>query len=207
MTPFIPLVSRREMLRRTALGFGTIGLAGTLQSAGLLGKAAAATSSPSSGRTHFAPKAKRVIYLFMNGGPSHVDTFDPKPALKDHEGEVPTSNTMRKKKGGFVPSPFEFAAHGENGVVMSELFPNLARRADDLCVIRSMHTDVPNHEPGLILMHSGTQQPTRPSVGAWVSYGLGTENQNLPGFVVLAPRRPVVGPHLWSNSFLPGAYQ
>src|SRR3954463_2259405 len=103
-TPFIPLVSRREMLRRTAIGFGSIGLAGTMQAAGLLGTASAAT--PGNSGLHFAPRAKRVIYLFMNGGPSHVDTFDPKPALKDHEGEVPTSNTGRKKKGGFVPSPF-----------------------------------------------------------------------------------------------------
>jgi hypothetical protein len=148
-----------------------------------------------------------VIYLFMNGGPSHVDTFDPKPALKKHEGEVPTSDTGRKKKGGYVPSPFQFSAHGESGLVMSELFPNLARLADDLCVVRSMHTDVPNHEPGLLLMNCGHQQPVRPSMGAWISYGLGTENQNLPAFVVLATRRPVVGPALWSNSFLPAAYQ
>src|SRR5438067_11031220 len=205
-TPFMPLVSRREMLCRTAIGFGSIGLAGTMQAAGLLGQAAAATTGGAPG-LHFAPRAKRVIYLFMNGGPSHVDTFGPKPALKDHEGEVPTSDTMRKKKGGYVPSPFAFAPQGESGVVMSELFPNLASRADDLCVIRSMHTDVPNHEPGLLLMHSGNQQPIRPSMGSWISYGLGTENQNLPAFVVLAPRRPVVGPQLWSNSFLPGAHQ
>jgi hypothetical protein len=202
-TPFVPLVSRRDMLRRTAIGFGTIGLAGTMQSAGLL---ALASGGPLE-RLHFAPRAKRVIYLFMNGGPSHVDTFDPKPALKDHEGEIPDKNTMRKKKGGFVPSPFAFAAHGQSGVVMSELFPHLARHADDLCIIRSMYTDVPNHEPGLLLMHSGNQQPIRPSMGSWISYGLGTENENLPAFVVLAPRRPVIGPFLWSNSFLPGSHQ
>src|SRR5438270_9470432 len=100
-----------------------------------------------------------------------------------------------------------FVPHGASGGVMSDLFPNLAARADDLCVIRSMHTDVPNHEPGLLLMHSGNQQPVRPSMGSWVSYGLGTENQNLPAFVVLAPRKPVIGPFLWSNSFLPGAHQ
>ena len=202
----VPLVSRREMLARSAAGFGAIGLAGAMHAAGMLGGSAqAATGRP--GQPHFAPRAKRVIYLFMNGGPSHVDTFDPKPSLKDHEGQVPEEDTMRKKKGGFIPSPFTFAPHGESGVVMSELFPNLARHADDLCVIRSMHTDVPNHEPGLLLMHSGNQQPIRPSIGAWVSYGLGSENQNLPAFVVLAPRRPVVGPHLWSASFLPGAHQ
>src|SRR5262245_522137 len=209
-TPFIPLVSRREMLRRTALSFGSLGLAGTMQAAGLLGSARAATSSSASPiltKTHFPPRAKRVIYLFMNGAPSHVDTFDPKPALKEHEGEQPAGDNGRKKKGGFMASPFVFAPQGKSGVVMSELFPHLARCADDLCVIRSMHTDVPNHEPGLLLMHSGNQQPIRPSMGSWISYGLGTENENLPAFVVLAPRKPVIGPFLWSNSFLPGAHQ
>jgi hypothetical protein len=201
-----PLVSRREVLRRTAIGFGTIGLAGALQGAGLLGEGQAqAGSLPVA--MHFKPRAKRVIYLFMNGGPSHVDTFDPKPALKDHEGQVPESNTGRKKKGGYIPSPFTFTPQGQSGVMMSELFPNLARCADDLCVIRSMHTDVPNHEPGLLIMTCGNQQPIRPSMGSWVSYGLGSENQNLPAFIVLATRRPVVGPALWSNSFLPAAYQ
>src|SRR6187401_433589 len=203
----LSLVSRREMLSRSAAGFGAIGLTGAMQAAGLLGGSVQAASGSANALPHFAPRAKRVIYLFMNGGPSHVDTFDPKPALKDHEGQFPEGNTMRKKKGGFVPSPFTFAPQGHSGVVMSELFPNLARCADDLCVIRSMHTDVPNHEPGLLLMHSGNQQPIRPSIGAWVSYGLGTENQNLPSFVVLAPRKPVVGPHLWSASFLPAAHQ
>ena len=198
-------LSRRERLHRAGMGFGALGLASVMQSAGRLAAADVAGGARSAG-PHFAPKAKRVIFLFMNGGPSHVDTFDPKPALKTHEGKKPPENG-RKVKAGFVPSPFAFRPHGRSGVVMSELFPHLAKCADDLCVVRSMHTDVPNHEPGLILMHSGTQQPTRPSLGSWVSYGLGTENQNLPGFVVLAPRRPVVGPHLWSSSFLPGAHQ
>jgi hypothetical protein len=184
-------LTRRDLLARAGMGFGLLGLAGTLRAA-----------SPTA---HVAPKAKRAIFLFMNGGPSHVDTFDPKPALLKHEGQKPSGTN--RAKAGFVPSPFAFQAHGRGGVVMSELFPNLARVADDLCVIRSMHTDVPNHEPGLLLMHSGNMQPIRPSIGSWVSYGLGTENQNLPGFVVLAPRRPVVGPHLWSSSFLPAAHQ
>ncbi|MGE3780426.1 MAG: DUF1501 domain-containing protein, partial [Pirellulaceae bacterium] len=206
MVPFAsPPLSRREALRRTALGFGAIGLAGALQSSKLPG--AALRSDGPAGGMHFPVRAKRVIYLFMNGGPSHVDTFDPKPRLKDYEGKLPEENTQRKKKGGFVPSPFQFAPRGESGVVMSELFPQLAHCADDLCVIRSMHTDVPNHEPGLLLMNAGHQQPVRPSMGSWISYGLGSENQNLPAFIVLATRRPVVGPALWSNSFLPGAYQ
>src|SRR5262249_3921132 len=168
---------------------------------------AAGLPGTAQGRSQFPARAKRVIFLFMNGGPSHVDTFDPKPALKRHEGEKPSGRFERNAKLGYMPSPFAFRPHGQSGVVMSELFPNLARCADDLCVIRSMHTDVPNHEPALLLMNSGNQQPIRPSMGSWVSYGLGCENQNLPAFVVLAPGRPVVGPQLWSNSFLPGAHQ
>jgi hypothetical protein len=194
----MPLMSRRDLLRRAGMGFGLLGLAGTLQAAGRL--------SPTP-RMHFTPRAKRVIFLFMNGGPSHVDTFDPKPALQKHAGEKPTSKLFRAAQAGFAPSPFRFEQHGRSGVVLSELFPHLAQCADDLCVIRSMHTDVPNHEPGLIMMHSGVQQPVRPSLGSWLSYGLGNENENLPSFVVLAPRRPVVGPQLWSSSFLPGAHQ
>jgi hypothetical protein len=203
---FLAMISRRELLRRAGAGFGTLGLAGALHSAGLLGALQAAPRGGAA-RTHFPARAKRVIFLFMNGGPSHVDTFDPKPALKEFEGDKPGGEHQKRAKAGFLPSPFEFRAHGANGLVLSELFPRLARRADDLCIIRSMHTDVPNHEPGLLLMHSGNQQPIRPSIGSWVSYGLGTENENLPSFVVLAPRHPVVGPHLWSSSFLPGAHQ
>jgi hypothetical protein len=202
-------LTRRQMLQRAGTGFGMLGLAGTLQSAGLLGgEAAAATPNSAAKPPHFAPRAKRVIFLFMNGAPSHVDTFDPKPALKKHAGKQPSGELYRKNKGaGFMPSPFAFCPHGESGVVMSELFPHLAKRADDLCVIRSMHTDVPNHEPGLLLMHSGNIQPIRPSLGSWASYGLGTENENLPTFVALCPGLPVVGPQLWSNSFLPGEHQ
>jgi uncharacterized protein (DUF1501 family) len=194
------LMTRRDLLRRAGAGFGMLGLAGALNDAGLL--AASANARP-----HFRPRAKRVIFLFMNGGPSHIDTFDPKPALKTHEGKKPSGKLERGAKLGYMPSPFTFAPQGKSGVVMSELFPHLARCADDLCVIRSMYTDVPNHEPALLIMNSGNQQPIRPSMGSWVSYGLGTENQNLPAFVVLAPRRPVVGPQLWSSSFLPGAHQ
>jgi hypothetical protein len=227
------LASRREMLRRAGAGFGMFSLAGILgQSAssaeattpdGSLGPAGlTADARPK----HHRPRAKRVIFLFMNGAPSHVDTFDPKPALEKYAGQLPPNKRdgdkkadkkpdkkkekeqeEKKKNQGFKPSPFRFRAHGQSGVVMSELFPHLARVADDLCVIRSMHTDVPNHEPGLLLMHSGHQQPVRPSLGSWVSYGLGTENANLPGYVVLCPGLPVVGPQLWSSAFLPGEFQ
>jgi hypothetical protein len=191
---FDHLLNRRQMLCRAGAGFGMLGLAGTLQAASVA-------------RTHVAPKAKRVIFLFMNGAPSHVDTFDPKPALARYEGQKPALQRRRPIEGAFMPSPFRFQQHGRSGVVMSELFPNLGRCADDICVLRSMYTDVPNHEPGLLLMHAGTQQPTRPSWGSWVSYGLGNENENLPSYVVLAPRHPVVGPQLWASSFLPGAHQ
>ncbi|MCA9173546.1 MAG: DUF1501 domain-containing protein [Planctomycetales bacterium] len=149
---------------------------------------------------HFAARAKRVIFLFMNGGPSHVDTFDPKPELKRQEGQP-------GKGGKYMPSPFRFDKRGEAGIEMSELYPHLGGVADELCVIRSMHTSTPNHEPGLLMMNSGNQQPIRPCLGSWLTYGLGTENQNLPGFVVLCPGKPVVGPALWGNSFLPGIYQ
>ena len=190
--------TRREMLQNSAAGFGMLGLAGALEASGGLVHSA----------TQIAPRAKRVIFLFMNGGPSHVDTFDPKPALKTHEGKMPEDhNRIRPAEHGFLPSPFKFRAHGRNGVVMSELLPHLAQCADDLCVLRGMHTDVPNHEPGLLIMNSGHQQPVRPSFGSWASYGLGSENANLPAFVVLSPGHPVVGPQLWSNGFLPGQYQ
>ncbi len=194
MTTFL---DRRQMLERAGTGFGMLGLAGLLQS-----EARGHVVGP-----HFAPRAKRVIFLFMNGAPSHVDTFDPKSALADHEGEKPTGKTKRPAKAGYMPSPFKFAPHGESGVVMSEILPNLPRHADDMCVIRSMHTDEPNHEPGLLLMHCGNQQPIRPSLGSWASYGLGSANENLPAFVTLCPGRPVVGPYLWSNSFLPSRHQ
>ena len=181
-----------------------LGLATTLQSAGLASAASLAINEPP---RQFAPRAKRVIFLFMNGAPSHVDTFDPKPALARYEGQMPDGKLYKKAGAGFLPSPFRFRACGQSGVVMSELFPYLSQCADDLCVLRGMHTDVPNHEPGLLVMHSGNQQPIRPSLGAWASYGLGSENQNLPSFVVLCPGLPVVGPQLWSSGFLPGEHQ
>ena len=197
----LPL-SRRAMLRSAGSGFGTLALAGTLQAAGLMRPATG--SSP---LAHYAARAKRVIFLFMNGAPSHVDTFDPKPMLAQHEGEVPAGKLYKAAGAGYMPSPFKFRQHGESGQVLSELFPYLSQRADDLCILRGMHTDVPNHEPGLLMMHSGNLQPVRPSLGAWASYGLGSENANLPAYLVLCPGLPVVGPQLWSSSFLPGEHQ
>ncbi|MCA9150432.1 MAG: DUF1501 domain-containing protein [Planctomycetales bacterium] len=195
--------SRRDMLCRSAAGFGLLGLAGATMSSA----APSAFGSLTSEGTHFPAKARRVIFLFMNGAPSHVDTFDPKPELAKVAGEKPSGKLFKDAKAGYLPSPFRFYRHGQSGIQMSELFPRLARHADDLCVLRGMHTDVPNHEPGLLLMSSGHQQPVRPSFGSWASYGLGSENANLPSFVVLCPGRPVVGPQLWSSGFLPGQFQ
>ncbi|MBU6173390.1 MAG: DUF1501 domain-containing protein [Planctomycetes bacterium] len=204
--------SRRQWLARTGTGFGTLGLATVLADDGLL--AANTAQSPSASplaprQSHFAARAKRVIFLFMNGGPSHVDTFDPKPMLEKYAGQQPEElvKNYPRAKGNLFPSPFQFQKYGENGVDVSELYPHVAKVIDEICVIRSMHTEIPNHEPGLLMMNSGNSQPTRPSLGSWLTYGLGTENQNLPGYVVLCPGKPVVGPQLWGNSFLPGIFQ
>lgn len=205
--------SRREMLARVGTGLGSLGLACMLSEQQLLGAPAAKVTTGGNPmavkQPHFPARAKRVIHLFMNGGPSQVDTFDPKPALTRHHGERPPTADLKteRKTGGLMKSPFKFEKHGESGIEVSEIFPNVAKCVDDLCVIRSMHTNIPNHEPSLLMMNSGETQPTRPSMGSWLLYGLGTENQNLPGFVVLCPGKPVVGPQLWSNSFLPGIYQ
>lgn len=205
-------ISRRQILASMGGGFGLLGLAGVMSDGGLVSNALAASDavSPLAPKApHFAPRAKHVIFLFMNGGPSHVDTFDPKPALEQYAGQKPEelAKDYQRTVGKLFPSPFKFRKYGENGVDVSELFPNVAGVIDDICVIKSMHTNIPNHEPGLLIMNSGNSQPTRPSLGSWLSYGLGTENQNLPGYVVLCPGKPVVGPQLWGNSFLPGIYQ
>jgi hypothetical protein len=158
---------------------------------------------------HFPAKAKRVIYLFLNGGPSQVDTFDPKPKLTEYHGKpIPAGNLKTERKtGNLLKSPFTFKKYGQSGIEISEIFPKLAECADDLCVVRSMYTDRPNHEPSLFMLNSGEKLPGRPSMGSWVTYGLGTVNQNLPGFVVLCPGLPVLGHQLWSSTFLPAVYQ
>jgi hypothetical protein len=202
-------VSRRQLLATLGSGFGLLGLAGALQGAGKLNVPAGAGNTAASNGLHFPAKAKRVIFLCMNGGPSHVDTFDPKPVLRKYAGKQPSDTLFLKNKGnGFLPSPFHFFRKGENGVPVSELLPGIGSCIDDICVLRSMHTDVPNHEPGLLMMHSGHLQPVRPSFGSWLLYGLGNENANLPGYVVLRPGpQIVVGPRLWSQGFLPAKFQ
>ena len=205
-------VTRRQSLQTMGTGLGVLGLAGILSREGALADAPQPVEqlSPLAPKVaHFAPRAKRVIHLFMNGGPSQVDTFDPKPELDKYNGKRPPSANLKteRKTGGLMKSPFKFAKYGESGIEVSELFPQVATCIDDICVVRSMHTNIPNHEPSLLMMNSGETQPTRPAMGSWLLYGLGTENQNLPGYMVLCPGKPVVGPQLWSNSFLPGIFQ
>ncbi len=195
-------MTRRDYLTTLGAGFGMVGLRG-------LAGAERATDPLVPRAPHFAAKAKRVIYLFLNGGPSQVDTFDPKPELDRYHGKpIPAGNLRTERKtGNLLKSPFSFRKYGQSGIEISEIFPQLGACADDLCVIRSMYTDRPNHEPSLFLLNSGDKLPGRPSMGSWVTYGLGTENQNLPGFVVLCPGLPVVGHQLWSSTFLPAVYQ
>jgi hypothetical protein len=189
-------MTRRQMLGRFASGFGMLGLANLL----------AATDRG----THFAPRAKRVIFLFMSGGPSHVDLFDPKPRLAEMNGQaLPFAKPKleRTKTGNLLGSPWKFARHGQSGMEISELFPHVASCADDLCVVRSMVADNINHNGACLQMNTGEQAFSRPSLGSWLLYGLGSENQNLPGFVVISPAQPAQGAPLWSSSFLPAAYQ
>ncbi len=206
------MFTRREMLGRIGTGLGTLGLASVLANESAAASSATALSaSPLSAKApHFAPRAKRIIHLYMNGGPSHVDTFDYKPALAKHQGQRPESTQDLKTEngtGGLMPSPFKFERRGQSGLEISELYHETGRYADDMCVINGMYTDIPNHEPSMFLMNSGHVQAIRPSYGSWLLYGLGTENQNLPGYVVLCPGLPVNGAANWSNRFLPGVFQ
>ena len=195
-------IPRRNFLASCGMGMGLSALAPLLNGQGnpMLPKG-----------PHFSPRAKRVIHLFMNGGPSHVDTFDPKPELtKWHGKTLPDEHRLNteRKTGAAYKSPFTFKKYGQSGLPVSEMFPHVAKHADDLCVIRSMRADVPNHEPSLMLMNCGDGRLVRPSMGSWVTYGLGTENQNLPGFVVLCPNGyPVTETQNWRSAFLPGIYQ
>ncbi len=209
--------SRREMLARCGTGFGMLGLTALLADEGLLATSSAnaagsdAVQLPLAARKpQFPAKAKQVVHLFMNGGPSHVDTFDPKPALDTYHGKpLPTTNLRTERKtGAAMRSPFAFRRYGQSGIEVSELFAKTAQHVDDMAVIRSMYADVPNHEPSLLLMNCGEGRQPRPSFGSWITYGLGSENQNLPGFIVMCPRGyPIVATHNWRSAFLPGAYQ
>jgi len=189
-------LSRRDALFRMGAGMGTLGLFQTLK-------------AETGEKPHFLPRAKRVIHLFMNGGPFGPDFMDPKPALKQYAGQRPEGTDLRTERptGGLLDAPYQYSRHGQSGLSVSELLPHTAKFADDLCVLRSLYTDNPNHGPALLLMNNGTMTPKVPSMGAWCSYGLGSENANLPSYVVLCPGRPVRFSILWNSAFLPSKHQ
>lgn len=196
MNPTLNL-DRRRALQTIGAGMGAIGLAATAGAADRLPLGA-----------HFAPRAKRVIHLFMNGGPFGPDFLDPKPALKKYAGQRPEGADLRTERptGGLLDVPFKYQKYGQSGLEMSDAIPLLSRHADDICVLRSLYTDNPNHGPALLLMNNGTMTPKVPSMGAWISYGLGTENGNLPPYVVLCPGKPVRFSILWNSAFLPSKH-
>ena len=187
------LKTRREMLQTMSAGFGAVGMADMLSGA----------------TTHFPPKAKHFIFLFLNGGPSQVDTFDPKPMLRKMHGKPSPSGNLKteRKTGTLLGSPFKFQKYGKSGIEVSEIFAKTGAWIDEFAVIRSMHVERPNHEPSLFTWNCGVPLPGRPSFGSWLSYGLGSMNKNLPGFVVMCPGIPTVGPQLWTSAFLPAAHQ
>src|SRR3954447_8199093 len=203
MNPYPLPLTRRAFLQRSGFGFGMLGLAG------LVGQSRALGDEPAARGPHFAPKAKRIIHFFLNGGPSHVDTFDPKPALTKYTGQaLPKTFITERKTGAAFGSPFKFQPYGQSGIEVSELFAKTAQHIDSIAVVRSMFAQVPNHEPSLMLMNCGDSIQTRPSMGAWLTYGLGSDNENLPGFIGMCPGgMPIKSAENWQAAFLPGAYQ
>jgi hypothetical protein len=197
---FDPMATRRHFLRHSGMGLGALGLASVLK----------ADSQATHTGIHFPAKAEHVIHIFLNGGVSQVDTFDPKPELTKRGGQMlPFDNLQTERKTGVaLPSPFVFSNHGESGIPISDLFPHVAKCADEIAVIRSMHVELPSHEMSLMLMNTGDMRLVRPSVGSWLTWGMGSENENLPGFVALCPGGlPVGGAGNWRSAFLPGAFQ
>jgi hypothetical protein len=205
-----PPVTRRDALCRIGNGFGMLAFAGMLgDSLEAVASLAPQAAFPNGG-IHHAARAKHVIFLFMNGGLSQVDSFDPKPALDKYHGQPLPGDPVatERRTGALLRSPFTFKKYGQCGMDVSELFPHVGSCADDICFVRSVHTDIPNHEPSMLMMNTGHTQVGRPSMGAWLSYGLGTLNRNLPGYVVLCPETPTtVGPPLWNSAFLPAVHQ
>ena len=200
--------TRREFLNRCGMGFGALSL-GSMFGSGAWGSESGPYTTLDQRAPHFQAKAKRIIHIFANGGPSQVDTFDPKPLLNKWHGKpLPVSYKTERATGAAFGSPFKFNHYGESGIEVSELFPHVGECIDDITVIRSMHTDVPNHEPSLLLLNCGDSRLSRPSMGSWLTYGLGNENQNLPGFIVMCPNGlPVADSMNWQNAFLPGVFQ
>lgn len=214
--------SRRDFLTKTSLGLGALALGGLMSP---LKGVAAPSSVPTGiggvlGQPHFPPKVKRVIYLFQSGAPSHIDLFDPKPLLREMNGQdLPESVRGTQRLTGMsagqtslplAGSHFDFKQYGDSGMWVSDLMPYTAQIADELCFVKSMYTEAINHDPAITFLQTGSQFPGRPSIGAWVSYGLGTENENLPGFVVLVTKNKMGQPlysRLWGNGFLPAEHQ
>jgi hypothetical protein len=200
-------ITRRDALRTMGCGFGYLSLAS------LVGNSLAraeATKERAPWMHTDKPRAKHVIFLFMNGGLSHVDSFDYKPTLEKYNGQpMPGGDLQHERKtGNLMKSPFKFKKYGKSGVEVSEIFPYLGECVDDMCIVKSVYTEIPNHEPALLMANTGANFAGRPSMGSWVTYGLGTQNQNLPGFVVLCPEVPTtVGPPLWSSAFLSPVFQ
>src|SRR5580704_5283533 len=201
--------TRREALSQLGGGFGLVAFANMLN--GSLQAAEGSGGTPGTlKQLHFKPRAKRVIFLFSNGGMSHVDTFDPKPMLEKYDGQPLPGGAIltQRKTGNLMKSPFKFARYGKADTEVSELWQNVGGVSEDICVIRSMYADIPNHEPCMTLMNTGFNVIGRPSMGSWITYGLGTMNSNLPGYVVLVPSQPItIGSPLWSSAFLPAIYQ
>jgi hypothetical protein len=206
-------LTRREFLARSGMGLGGLGLATLFADLGLFSSASAvqpALLNPLAPRQpHFPARAKRVIHFFMQGGPSHVDTFDPKPALAKYDGKsVKGVSKHAQNEGAAFASPFKFQPYGRSGMEISEVFAQTAQFADHMTVIRGMFTATPSHEHAMLLMNCGDERQPRPSLGSWVTYGLGTMNQNLPGFIAMQPHgRPLQGDQNWQSAFLPGIYQ
>lgn len=203
--------TRREVLQRAAGGFGAIALQGMLadEARAATNKSSADPLSPK--QPHHAPRAKRVIFLFMTGGVSHVDSFDPKPALFANHGKTITVDNWQGKLEEFTRylkrPDWKFKPGGQSGIEVSDLFPHMRGIVDDLCVIRSMESNHTNHYESTLGMHCGSWEFARPSIGSWISYGLGTVNRNLPSFVVIAPKVPYAGAQTWGSDFLPGCHQ
>ncbi|PHS06956.1 MAG: sulfatase [Blastopirellula sp.] len=204
--------TRRQLLQNSAAGFGMMALNAMLQTEGNAEeKTVAVASGPLAPKpVHFPARAKRVIFLFMKGGPSHVDTFDPKPALQRDDGKPFPFEKPRVQfapTGNLLKSPWKFKKYGESGIEVSELFPHVAQHVDDLCILNSVHGTNAAHGGALLKLHTGSDNFVRPSMGSWITYGLGTENQNLPGFVTICPTLAHGGVKNWGASFLPAAHQ
>jgi hypothetical protein len=205
---YMPLISRRSILQTTALGFGALAFESLLQEAAA--DETKQTNPLAPKPPHFPAKAKRIVFLFMKGGPSHIDTFDPKPLLDRDDGKPPPFELPRvvfAAQGNLLKSPWKFQQYGESGLPVSDLFPHVAQHVDKLCILRSLHGSNPAHGGALLKIHTGSDQFVRPSMGAWISYGLGTENRDLPAFVTICPTLAHGGVNNWGAAFLPSVYQ